>query len=206
MHIACIQCLGHNTIVINNCSFSDIYSRETIYDHNYEDDYYSSFNYSFKDFINNNFEPICIHEYSCMTKIKIHYHFTNPEIDQTANKLLFSDCHFINNFRTAQVLRVQVENNYHWKVNTHVQSVIIYNCSFYNNKNTMFLSAECYNNNDSEKYCVSVLIKNTTISYNIQKNDHLIYVNYVTLTFEISIIINNTILGEIFHYNNHEAK
>ena len=117
------------------------YTRETIYDYNYVDDYYSSFNFSYEDFINGNFEPICIHEYSCMSKIKIHYHFTNISIDQTANKLLFSDCNFINNFRTAKVLRVRVENKYHWKVNTHVQSVIINKCSFYNNKNTyVFIS------------------------------------------------------------------
>ena len=202
LHIACIQCLGHNTIVINNCSFSDTYTGEdipTTYDYNYEDDYYNNF---FEDYINGNFEPICNHKYSCMSKIEIHYHFTNPEMDQTANKLLFSDCYFISNFRTAKMLCIKVKNNYHWKVNTHVQSVMIYNCSFYNNKNTMFLSAECYNNGDSRKYCVSVLIKNTTISSNIQKRDHLIHVYYVTLTFEISIIINNTILGETFQYNN----
>ena len=66
----------------------------------------------------------------------------------------------------------------------------------------MFLSATCYNNGNSGKNCVSVLIKNTTISCNIQKCNPLINVNYVTLTFEISIIINNTILGETFHYNN----
>ena len=206
LHITCLQCLGHNTIVINNCSFSDIYTGEdipTTYDYNNEDDYYSSFNYnySYEDFINGNFKLICNHEYSCMTKIKIYYHFTNFSIDKTANKLLFSDCHFINNFRTAKVLHVQVENNYHWKVNTHVQSVIINNCSFYNNKNIMFLSAECYNNNDSRKYCVSVLIKNTTISSNIQKHNHLIYVFYVTLTFENSKIINNTILGTFHNHN-----
>ena len=161
-----------------------------------------NYNYSYEDYIyfNGNFKPICIHEYSCMTKIAIHYRFTNLKIDQTANKLLFTDCHFINNFRTAKVLHVQVENNYHWKVNTHVQSVIIYNCSFYNNKNTIFLSAECYNNGGSEKYCVSVLIKNTIISSNIQKHDHLISVYYVTLTFENSKIINNTIHGENFHF------
>ena len=199
LHIVCIQCLGHNTIVINNCSFSDIYTGEdipTAYDYNYEDDY----NYSYEDYINGNFKPICIHEYSCMTKIEIHYYFTNLEIDQIANKLLFSDCQFINNFRTARVLRVQVNHNYHWKVNTHVQSVIIYNCSFYNNKNTIFLSAECYNNGGREKYCVSVLIKNTTISSNIQKHDHLVSVYYVTLTFENSKIINNTVLGENFRF------
>ena len=66
----------------------------------------------------------------------------------------------------------------------------------------MFLSAECYNNDDSIKHCVSVLIKYTTISYNIQKRDHLISVNYVTLTFEISKIINNTILGVAPHQCN----
>ena len=205
LHIACIQCLGHNTIVINNCSFSDIYTGEdisTTYDYNYEDDYYSSFNYnySYEDFANGNFKPTCNHEYSCMTKIEIYYHFTNISIDQTANKLLFSDCHFINNFRTTKVLRVQVDNNYHWKVNADVQSVIINNCSFYNNKNIMFLSAKCYNNDDSRKYCVSLLIKNTTISSNIQKCDDLMYAYHVTLTFENSKIINNTILGETFHY------
>ena len=101
--------IGNNTIVINNCSFSDIYTGEdipTTYDYNYEDDYYSSFNYNnYEDFINGNFK-LCNHKYSCMSKIKIHYHFANPEIDQTANKLLFSDCHFINNFRTAKVLHV----------------------------------------------------------------------------------------------------
>ena len=208
LHITSIQCLGHNTIVISNCSFSDIYTGEdipTTYDYNYKDDYYSSFNYnySYEDFINGNSKPICNHEYSCMSKIKIYYHFTNISIDKTANKLLFSDCHFINNFRAAKVLHVKVENNYHWKVNTHVQSVIINNCSFYNNKNIILLSAECYNNDDSRKYCVSVLIKNTTISYNIKKHDHLISVNYVTLTFENSIIINNTIHGVAPHqYNN----
>ena len=93
LHVSCIQCLGHNTIVINNCSFSDTYTGEdipTTYDYNYEDDYYSSCNYSFKDFLTGNLEPICIHEYSFMTKIEIYYHFTNISIDQTANKLLFS--------------------------------------------------------------------------------------------------------------------
>ena len=206
LHIVCMQCLGHNTIVINNCSFSDIYTGEdipTTYDYNYKDDYYSSFNYNYsydEDFTNGNFKPICNHEYSCMIKIKIYRHFTNISIDQTANKLLFSDCHFINNFRTAKVLHVQVENKYLWKVNTHVQSVIINNCSFYNNKNTMFLSAEGYNYGNSGKNCVSVLIKNTTISSNIQKRDDLIYAYHVTLTFENSKIINNTILGETFQY------
>ena len=190
---------------VSNCSFSDIYTGEdipTTYDYNYKDDYHSSFNYSFKDFVTGNLKSICnheMHEYSCMTKIEIYYYFTNPEI---ANKLLFSDYHFINNFRTAKVLRVQVENNYHSKVNTHVQSVMIYNCLFHNNKNTMFLSAKCYNNGGSRKYYVSVLIKNTTISYNIQKRNHLIYVNYVTLTFEISIIINNTILDDTHQCSN----
>ena len=163
LHITSIQYLGHNIIVMNNCSFSDIYTGENIpttYGYNCADDYYSSFNYnySYEDFINGNFKPMCNHEYSCMSKIRMYYHFTNILIDQTANKLIFSDCHFINNFRTAKVLHVQVGNNHH-KVNTHVQSVIINNCSFYNNKNTMILSAECYNNNDSRKYCVSVLIK-----------------------------------------------
>ena len=124
-----------------------------------------------------------------MSKIKVHYHFTNPEIDQTANKLFFTDCQFINNFRTAKVLSVQVENNYHWKVNTHVQSVMIHNCLFYNNKNTMFLSAECYSNGGSRKYCVSVLIEKTTISSNIQIQNHLIHAYHIKLTFESTIII-----------------
>ena len=200
LHVSCTQCLGHNAIVISNCSFSDSYAGEdipTIYDINYEDDYGSfNYNYSYEDLINDNFKPTCVHEYSCMSKIKIHYYFTNPEIDQTTNNLLFSDCHFINNFRT-RVLLVQVANNFNWKVKTHVQSVIIYNCLFYSNKNTMFLSAECYNNGDSGKYCVSVLIKNTTISSNFQKHNYLINANHVTLTFESSIIINNTILDAI---------
>ena len=202
LHVSCLQCLGHNTIVISNCSFSDIYTGEG--PSSYEDDYYSSYNYSYDDanFFNYNFMPTCDHEYSCMTKIKIYYHFTNPEIDQTANNLLFSDCHFINNFRTAKVLHVQVENNYNWKVKTHIQSVIMYNCSFYSNKNTMFLSAECNYNGDSRKYCVSVLIKNTTISSNIQKHDHLIYAGHIKLTFESSIIINNTVLGATIHQSN----
>ena len=207
LHVTCIQCLGHNTILISNCSFSDFYKGENISttytsNRNYEDDYYSSFNYSYsyEAFINGNFKPICTHEYSCTPKIKVHYHFTNPEIDQTANKLLFSDCHFVNNFRTAKVLHVKVENNYKWEVNTHVQSVMIQNCLFYNNKNTMFLSAKCYNNGDSRKYCVSVLINNTMISSNIQIQDNLIYVNSATLTFKSVVIINNTVLGATFHY------
>ena len=55
----------------------------------------------------------------------------------------------------------------------------------------MFLSAECYNNGDSRKHCVSVLIKSTTISSNIQKRDHL---NYVTLTFETFLHYYNNII------------
>ena len=42
LHVRCIQCLGHNTIIVNNCSFSDTYTGEdipTTYDYNYEDDY-----------------------------------------------------------------------------------------------------------------------------------------------------------------------
>ena len=214
LHVTCIQCLGHNTILINNCSFSDTtstYTREDIsstYDNNYYEDhnYYEDYNYStnydyfYEGLIDNGYS--CDHEYSCMSKIKVRYHFTYPEIDQTANKLFFTDCQFIDNFKTAKLLHVEVENNYNWEVNTHVQSVIIKNGLFHNNKNTMFLSAKCYNNGDSRKYCVSVLIKNTTISSNIQKHDHLIYAHRVTLTFESSIILNNTVLGATFYYYN----
>ena len=230
LHVTCIQCLGHNTILISNCSFSDIHKGENIsttYNNNSkynEDDYYSSLNYDYSyeyfngtfkpickhdyyyEYFNGSFRPKCDHEYSCMPKIKVRYHFTNPEIDKTANKLLFTDCLFTKNFRTAKALRVKVENNYKWEVNTHVQSVIIQNCLFYNNKNTMFLSAECYNNGDSRKYCVSVLIKNTTISSNNQKCVHLIYVNYATLTFENSIILNNTVIGANLYYYNYIIK
>ena len=197
LRVTCIQCLGHKTILISNCSFSDTYTGEnTYYDNNhYEDDYYSSFNYNYSY---EDFKPICDHEHSCMSKIDVQYHFTNSE---TANKLLFTNCLFTNNFRTAKVFHVGVENNYNnWEVDTHVQSIMIHNCLFYNNNNTMFLSAECYN---SRKYCISVLLENTTISSNIQKHYYLIYVNaYATLTFESSIILNNNLFGAAFHYYN----
>ena len=210
LHVTCIQCLGHNTILISNCTFSDIYAGENIpttYDNNskyYEDDYYVNYSYwSYEAFINGNYKHICDHEYSCLSKIIVHYHFTNPEIDQTANRLFFTDCLFTNNFRTAKVLRFKIENNHKWEVNTHVQSVMMHNCLFYSNRNTMFLSAECYNNNNDSIKCISVLIKETTISSNIQTDDNLIYVNYATITFERVFIINNTVLGaSTFHYNN----
>ena len=104
LHVTCIQCLGHNTILISNCNFSDTYTGQNVsttyinYDNNSkynEDDYYSSFNYSYwsyEAYLNAYLKSICNHEYSCISKIKVHYHFTNPEIDQTANKLFFTDC------------------------------------------------------------------------------------------------------------------
>ena len=202
LHVTCIQCLGHNTILISNCSFSDsTYTREDISNtsFNYHNDYSCDDCFDELEDLINRFT--CNHEYSCLSKIKVHYRFTNPEIDRTANKLFFTDCHFINNFRTAKVLHVEIKNNYKWEVNTHIQSVMIQNCLFYNNKNTMLLSAECYSNGGSRKHCESVLIENTTISSNSQKHDSLIYASHVTLTFESSIILNNTALSDTFQYD-----
>ena len=189
LYVTCIECLGYNTITVTNCSFHDTGIRETIFDNIYDnhgdyDDCEDCGNFDYNEFIHT-----CYNAHNCMEKIMVQYHFTNPERDKTVNNLVFLNCHFINNHKVYKVLHIIVV--YNREVHINVQSVEMDSCLFYNNNFTQLLSVQC---DDSRKYCISLLIKNTTISSNFHDYDDLIYVYYVILTFESVTIVNNTII------------
>ena len=198
LDVTCRDCLGHNMITINNCSFSDTDTDVdiTVYDYNFNGSFEDYYYYYFNDV-----KYACKYENGCINKIGVYYHFTNAEIevDQATNRLVFSNCQFINNRKDATTLRIVVENTFN-KEHGYVQSVAIQNCLFYNNNDTQILSVECYNKGGSSKYCVSVLIDNTTISSNVKFFGELIHTYYVLLTFESVTVINNTIIS---HYPVH---
>ena len=120
-------------------------------------------------------------------------------MDQTANKVYFSNCQFVNNYGTENLIYFWVENYYNREFHVNVY-IVLHGCVFSNNKHASLISALCYAVN--ERYCISVIISNTTISSNIQNYDDLIFALCAMLTFENVIITNNTVLGIRFDEDN----
>ena len=186
LHITCFQCLGNNTVIISNCDFNDTVGRHSLtmsdyrYALYYHDDIYKCY------------------DYFCDAKIVILLYFGELENYASKNKLYFTDCNFINNFRSRKLLLLNMENSY----NTKKPSVTLNNCMFYSNKNTQLLLVRCHNG-DSQKHCASIYLKNTTVLSNIQEKEDIIYIYHVMLTLENVKIINNSFAGSTFSPDNY---
>ena len=187
--IICNVCSGQREIVISNSSFvGDLDNRSmdeyyndnsTLYDDptpvvsidDYDDD-------DDKD------DPFDVYEVDSI----LYYQHTGFKEQHVKNIVQVINCQFVNISKAYVILAFNLENDY-----TEFLSIYIKNCVFHNNRDTLILFANHDIHKHYYQHCMSVLVTDVTISYNVYKSQQIIYGNSVKMIFEKAIIASNIV-------------
>ena len=179
LHILCINCTDHSSTIIRNCKFTSklkVFERSPVYHpNNFKDNEVQDYdNY---DFINANSTALYVSYQDCGNV-------------NMANKLYFINCQFSKNGESNELVQIiQINKLKRFKNLT----IIMLSCIFYKNDHVQILSVNC--SSSDKHYCILLLIKNTTLSYNTQFERPLVYFYQTKVEINQINIISNTVTG-----------
>ena len=164
LYIVRVNCTGHSSTIISDCNFT---SNIPYYDYYDYDDSYDEF----EDYNT----PPCGYSNDDNTNSTVYAYYQEYGNTYTPNNMQFINCFFVNNYGSREL--IQINQDSYLKNNSTNLIITISDCTIHNNRYIRFLSVDNYN--EDLNYCTLVLIKNTTISYNIHFQSSFVFV-YMT--------------------------
>ena len=190
LYIRHINSLAQTIVTVANCSFNTnpddelFYSSQQNYDESliYNDDSNNSYTtgYGCNEYIDN----VVVHYDSIV------YSYFNNYMHTMTNKIQFVNSSFanINNSDTSKLLHFSQS---YFDGDVKYLVISLSNCVFYNNYYVQPMSIKSYSN-QFRVYYVSVLIKNVTVSSNVNSYTDVISANLVSLYIEnVKFTLNN---------------
>ena len=180
LQIVCINCTGHSSTTIRDCNFK-VLKNSSSYSYYYYNDNFKDSKDSFYD---NEFNSSLLAYYQDCGNVNM------------VNKLHFINCQFANNTESNALVTI-IQNNIlkrTLKKNNILKNlkIIIVSCIFHNNKYVQILSVYCLFSNSDQQYCITLLIKNTTISFNTHFEWPLVYFYQIKAVIDqIKVTSNN---------------
>ena len=182
LHIICVNCTGYSSIIISDCNFtSKLEIVDSLYDYDYVFEFYGDieeppYNYVYD---NNTFT------YSNTT---VYAYYEDLQMVNKPNNIQLINCHFMNNYGIKKLIQI-TQNGINNKIANLIASIT--DCVFHNNHYAQVLSVNCRSNN--QNYCILLMIKNTTISFNMHIERSLVYTYRTNIEIQQMKVISNYI-------------